>query len=180
MHTLIRVTFSLPPGVRDWLRRLLEALPRLFLFTFMANDLYTPCYVCCALISSVCGQKAVLLGLYLPEGGQSAVVFGSINQVISWRNLYAPLVSSSCGISVETICIDFEHRTTKSERQENLNHFSYVEATDPKSGTSTLDVSVNSRKPEVNPMIYRWYKTFKIYNLPHFKFYFSFLTSKNV
>ena len=30
MHTLICVTFSLSPGVRDWLRLLLVALPGLF------------------------------------------------------------------------------------------------------------------------------------------------------
>ena len=29
MHTLICVTFSLPPGVGDWLRFLIVALPRL-------------------------------------------------------------------------------------------------------------------------------------------------------
>ena len=32
MHTLICVTFSLPPGVGDWLRLLLEVLPGLLCF----------------------------------------------------------------------------------------------------------------------------------------------------
>ena len=34
MHTLICVTFSLPPGVGDWLRLLLVALPGLFCLPF--------------------------------------------------------------------------------------------------------------------------------------------------
>ena len=34
MHTLICVTFSLPPGVRGWLRFLLMALPGLFYLPF--------------------------------------------------------------------------------------------------------------------------------------------------
>ena len=34
MHKLICVTFSLPPGVRDWLRLLLVALPGLFCLLF--------------------------------------------------------------------------------------------------------------------------------------------------
>ena len=34
MHTLICVTFSLPPGVRGWLRLLLVALPGLFCLPF--------------------------------------------------------------------------------------------------------------------------------------------------
>ena len=35
MHTLICVTFSLPPGVRGWLRLLLVALPGLFCLAFL-------------------------------------------------------------------------------------------------------------------------------------------------
>ena len=34
MHTLICVTFSLPPGVRGWLRLLLVALPGLVCLPF--------------------------------------------------------------------------------------------------------------------------------------------------
>ena len=34
MYTLICVTFSLPPGVRGWLRLLLVALPELFCLPF--------------------------------------------------------------------------------------------------------------------------------------------------
>ena len=34
MHTLICATFSLPPGVRGWLRLLLVALPGLFCLPF--------------------------------------------------------------------------------------------------------------------------------------------------
>ena len=34
MHTLICVTFSLPPGVKGWLRPLLAALPGLFYLPF--------------------------------------------------------------------------------------------------------------------------------------------------
>ena len=34
MHTLICVTFSLPPGVRGWLRLLLVALPGRFYLPF--------------------------------------------------------------------------------------------------------------------------------------------------
>ena len=34
MHTLIYVTFSLPPGVGGWLRLLLVALPGLFCLPF--------------------------------------------------------------------------------------------------------------------------------------------------
>ena len=37
MHTLICVTFSLPPGVRGWLRLLLVALPGLFCLPFCLN-----------------------------------------------------------------------------------------------------------------------------------------------
>ena len=37
MHTLIRVTFSLPPGVRGWLRLLLVALPGLFCLPFFTG-----------------------------------------------------------------------------------------------------------------------------------------------
>ena len=46
IHTLIRVTFSLPPGVRGLLRRLLVALPGLFCLPFDIN-------------------KTSLMGLYL-------------------------------------------------------------------------------------------------------------------
>ena len=35
MHTLICVTFSLPPGVRGWLRLLLVALPGFFYLPFL-------------------------------------------------------------------------------------------------------------------------------------------------
>ena len=35
MHTLICVTFSLPPGVGGWLRLLLVALPGLFYLPFL-------------------------------------------------------------------------------------------------------------------------------------------------
>ena len=35
MHTLICVTFFLPPGVRDWLRLLHMALPELFCLPFL-------------------------------------------------------------------------------------------------------------------------------------------------
>ena len=38
MHTLIWVTFSLPPGVRGWLRLLLVALPGLFCLPFYSCD----------------------------------------------------------------------------------------------------------------------------------------------
>ena len=41
MHTLICVTFSLPPGVRCWLRLLLVALPGLFCLPFFLD-----CYNC--------------------------------------------------------------------------------------------------------------------------------------
>ena len=55
MHTLICVTFSLPPGVRGWLRLLLVALPALFCTFFfrgpakqghvlIALNMYTPMY----------------------------------------------------------------------------------------------------------------------------------------
>ena len=37
MHTLICVTFSLPPGVRGWLRLLIVALPGLFCLPFCAG-----------------------------------------------------------------------------------------------------------------------------------------------
>ena len=36
MHTLIAVTFSLPPGVGGWLRLLLVALPGLFCLPFFS------------------------------------------------------------------------------------------------------------------------------------------------
>ena len=35
MHTLICITFSLPPGVRGWLQILLVALPGLFCLPFL-------------------------------------------------------------------------------------------------------------------------------------------------
>ena len=38
MHTLICVTFSLPPGVRGWLRLLLVALPGLFCLPFFTDS----------------------------------------------------------------------------------------------------------------------------------------------
>ena len=38
MHTLICVTFSLPPGVRSWLRLLLVALPGLFCLPYCIQD----------------------------------------------------------------------------------------------------------------------------------------------
>ena len=41
MHTLICVTFSLPSGVRDWLRRLLVALPELVCLPFWLYMLVT-------------------------------------------------------------------------------------------------------------------------------------------
>ena len=37
MHTSVCVTFSLPPGVRGWLRLLLVALPGLFCLPFSSN-----------------------------------------------------------------------------------------------------------------------------------------------
>ena len=40
MHTLISVTFSLPPGDRGWLRLLLVALPGLFCLHFFRKSLH--------------------------------------------------------------------------------------------------------------------------------------------
>ena len=40
MHTLICVTFSLPPGVGGWLRLLLVALPGLFYLPFRQPDVH--------------------------------------------------------------------------------------------------------------------------------------------
>ena len=37
MHTLICVTFSLPPGVKGWLRLLLVAFPGLFCLPFFSD-----------------------------------------------------------------------------------------------------------------------------------------------
>ena len=42
MHTLICVTFSLPPGVGDWLRLLLVALPGLFYLPFCNQNTLKP------------------------------------------------------------------------------------------------------------------------------------------
>ena len=41
IHTLICVTFSLPPGVRGWLRLLFAALPGLFCLPFFKR--YSSC-----------------------------------------------------------------------------------------------------------------------------------------
>ena len=50
MHTFICVSFSLPPGVRDWLRLVLGALPWLFCLPFWGQNMGSDCIISWSLI----------------------------------------------------------------------------------------------------------------------------------